>query len=74
MSDVTVPFLGIGGGQDEMVPPEQAEALFAEGLLGSKDKTGIIFDGYGHVDLLIGKRAPNDVYPAVRDCLNTRFD
>lgn len=73
MSDITVPFLGVCGIQDEMVPLEQATSFFDDNLLGSADATSLVFDGYGHIDLLIGKNAPTEVFPEISDWLNNRF-
>ena len=73
MSEITVPFLGVCGIQDEMVPLVSATAFFDDNLLGSTDTTSLVFDGYGHIDLLIGKNAPVEVYPEIRDWLNNRF-
>lgn len=73
MSEITVPFLGVCGIQDEMVPIEQATAFFNDNLLGSSDTTSLVFDGYGHIDIMIGKNAPAEVYPEIRDWLNNRF-
>jgi esterase/lipase len=73
MSEITIPFLGVCGIQDEMVLLESATAFFDDNLLGSTDTTSLIFDGYGHIDLLMGINAPGEVYPAIKDWLNSRF-
>jgi pimeloyl-ACP methyl ester carboxylesterase len=73
MSDITVPFLGVCGIQDEMFPLEQATAFFDDNLLGSTDTTSLVFDGYGHIDLLIGRNAPAEIYPEITEWLNNRF-
>jgi len=73
LPDITVPVLCIGGLQDEMALPEQVEALCDEGGVSSVDKTLNMFEGFGHVDLLIGKNAPTEIFPVIRDWLNNRF-
>jgi hypothetical protein len=40
--------------------------------VGSEDKEIHSLDGYGHVDLLLGKNAEQDVYPLVIDWLDQR--
>lgn len=73
MADITVPFLGVAGDQDELAVLEATTAFFTENLLGSSDQTSLIFENYGHVDLLIGRNAPAEIYPEIRDWLNQRF-
>lgn len=73
LPDITVPVLCIGGLQDEMALPEQVVALCEEDGVSSVDKTLNMFEGFGHVDLLIGKHAPTVIFPVIRDWLNDRF-
>jgi len=70
--DITVPYLSVAGIQDEMALLPQTQGIYE--LAGSSDKTTLIYDGYGHVDLLIGKNAPTEIYPEIRDWLNARFN
>ena len=70
LKNITVPVLLIGGKQDISDKIEDiAETL---NHIGSEDKEIRILDGYGHVDLLLGKNAEHDVYPLVSDWLNVR--
>jgi pimeloyl-ACP methyl ester carboxylesterase len=69
--DITVPYLSVAGIQDEMALLEQTQGIYE--LAGSSDKTSLIFDGYGHVDLLIGRNAPTEIYPEIATWLNTRY-
>lgn len=73
LPDVVVPFLSIVGSQDEMVDPAAVNALCDEGMIGSSDKTCLEFTNYGHVDILIGKNAPSEIFQVVKEWLNTRF-
>ena len=40
--------------------------------LGSRDKTYVAAKDFGHVDLLIGRRAAREVYPVIGDWLARR--
>ena len=70
LKNITVPVLLIGGKQDVSDNIEDiAETL---NCIGSEDKEIHIFDGYGHVDLLLGRNAHQEVYPLVSGWLNQR--
>jgi len=67
---VRVPILVIAGSRDRLTPPADIERLVER--LGSKDKTfwvaghasGLAHE-YSHVDLVLGRHAPDEVYPVV---------
>jgi alpha-beta hydrolase superfamily lysophospholipase len=67
---VRVPILVIAGGRDRLTPPADLERLV--GRLGSRDKTffvaghasGLAHE-YSHVDLVLGRHAPDEIYPRV---------
>lgn len=74
---VTVPILCIAGKADNICEP--AAVRFAYEHVGSTDKTyselgvanGFRVD-YGHIDLVLGKNARQEVYPLIRDWLHNR--
>ena len=74
---MTVPALFIAGAQDKLTPPDSLQPGF--GLVGSADKTWRVFgDGvdrgrYGHVDLLLGRHAPLEVWPFIATWLRGRL-
>jgi esterase/lipase len=70
MPSITVPYLGIGGLQDELVPVEQAELIYKN--IGSSDKNSKMFENYGHVDLLIGKNDSTEIFLKIAEWLNAR--
>lgn len=77
MRRFTAPVLLVGGASDMLAPPGCMRKAFAR--LGSADKTLFIFgraDGraadYGHGDLLLGRAAPAEVFPAVDAWLAAR--
>lgn len=61
------PTLAIGGNMDAMAPPASIQAGFE--AIGSEDKEMEILGGaegdWGHIDLVLGHRAPEVVYPRV---------
>jgi len=69
------PILVIAGGRDRLTPPADLERLV--GRLGSSDKTlfvaghaaGLAHE-YSHVDLVLGRHAPDEIYPVVTDWLD----
>ncbi|MCL4683933.1 alpha/beta fold hydrolase [Myxococcota bacterium] len=74
---IRVPMLVIAGGRDRLTPPTDLEHLV--GRLGSADKTfwvaghasGLSHE-YSHVDLMLGRFAPDEVYPVVTRWLDER--
>lgn len=72
LGSATVPLLSVAGNVDQIAPPESVHA--AVQLLGSEDCTEITVGsgevvGFGHLDLVLGRRAPELVYPQVADWL-----
>ncbi len=66
-AEVDVPLLVVVGDHDPLVRPADARNCF-EGS-GSTDKTLLLFDAFehqvhwGHVDLILGRTAPEEVWP-----------
>ncbi len=65
----TLPLLTICGAADLLANPRSVEPMYARSR--SRDKRYVKVDA-GHADLLIGRQAPELVWPAVRDWLATR--
>lgn len=77
LSRLTLPVLVAGGAVDVMAPPAVCREAF--GALGAADSQLAMFGrewghaiDYGHGDLLVGRRAHEDVYPVVYDFLARR--
>jgi len=70
LKNITIPVLLIGGKQDVSDKIEDIAETFNH--IGSEDKEIRILDGYGHVDLLLGKNAEQEVYPLVSEWLDIR--
>ncbi len=64
-----VPLLVLAGDLDPLVRPDDARACFEAS--GSSDKQLVIFDPFehhvhwGHIDLILGHRAPDTVWPRI---------
>jgi pimeloyl-ACP methyl ester carboxylesterase len=77
LSDVTVPVCVIAGGGDPFAPPSAVRRAFEK--LGSERKElhvlskeeGALMD-YGHGDLVIGRSAPDEVFPVVATWLEAQ--
>jgi len=71
-----IPLLVLAGGQDQLISPEDARAAYDRSR--SVDRTYRSFDGadggtsMGHVDIIMGKDAPAQVWPVVRGWLAAR--
>lgn len=71
-----VPLLVIAGDHDPLVTPEDATICFEAS--GSNEKQLVVFDlfhhgaHWGHVDLILGRRAPEIVWPVLREWLELR--
>jgi pimeloyl-ACP methyl ester carboxylesterase len=77
MARFTAPVLLVGGTADRLAPPGCMRKALAR--LGSEDKTLILCGrehgwavDYGHGDLLLGRTAPDEVFPAIGDWLDRR--
>jgi polyhydroxyalkanoate synthase subunit PhaC len=69
LSNIECPLLNIAGSNDIICPVAQAEATM--GLVGSRDKEFVILDA-GHVGLMAGPVAKEELWPRVRDWLEPR--
>lgn len=77
MAAIRVPVLLIGGSKDLMAPPACVRA--AHERIRSEDKTLLLVGRefgsraeYGHGDILLGREAPNEIYPAIEAWLRAR--
>jgi len=77
LSKIRIPILLIGGEKDALAPPE-AMRIVHRGV-GSKDRTLKIFGAkpkesaaYGHLDLILGKKAKEEIFPVVGRWLKRR--
>ena len=68
------PLLAIAGGADKEAPPE--EVLQTMKRVGSTDKIAHVFSktngyiaDYGHLDLNLGKKVKEEVYPVIAEWL-----
>jgi alpha-beta hydrolase superfamily lysophospholipase len=73
---ITVPALFLAGPRDALSPPDAVKATFD--AIGSGDKQFVLCSraqgmrvNYGHFDLVIGREAPNEVYPLVSNWLES---
>ena len=71
---ITVPALFLAGPRDALSPPDAVKATCD--AVGSRDKQFVLCSraqgmkvNYGHFDLVIGREAPNEVYPLISDWL-----
>ena len=72
---IQAPMLVIAGSRDRLTPPADLERLVAR--LGSRDKSyflaghasGLAHE-YSHVDLVLGRHAPDEIYPRVTEWLD----
>jgi alpha-beta hydrolase superfamily lysophospholipase len=76
---IRAPLLVIAGGRDRLTPPEDLKRLVSRA--GSDDKTfllaghaGGLAHEYSHVDLLLGRHAPDEIYPRVGEWLDSHKD
>ena len=69
LSNIECPLLNIAGSKDFICPIAQAEATM--GLVGSQDKEFVVLDA-GHVGLMAGPVAKEQLWPRVRNWLKPR--
>src|SRR5919112_835703 len=69
LSNIECPLLNIAGSKDFICPVAQAEATMD--LIGSRDKKFLVLDA-GHVGLMAGAVAKNELWPRVREWLEPR--
>jgi len=72
---VRVPMLVVAGSRDRLTPPADLARLVER--LGSSDKTFVVAGHasgfaheYSHVDLVLGRHAPDEIYPLVSEWLD----
>ncbi|HEU4342880.1 MAG TPA: alpha/beta fold hydrolase [Candidatus Binatia bacterium] len=72
-----LPVMFVGGAADPLAPPDSIEEVYR--AVGSVDRSLRIFGRgskhstpYGHLDLLAGKKAREEVYPAIGNWLKQR--
>jgi pimeloyl-ACP methyl ester carboxylesterase len=72
---IDVPMLFLAGPRDLLAPPDMVKAAFD--AVGSPDKKLVICSrpagfkaNYGHLDLVLGRNSPDEIYPLVRDWLD----
>ena len=70
LSDVQIPILLIGGEGDKLAPPEAMRTVYR--AVSSTDRTLRIFGprskdslAYGHIDLILGTKAKEEVFPVI---------
>jgi polyhydroxyalkanoate synthase len=66
-----MPVLCIGASRDDIVPPASARALIDS--VGSKDKEFMELEG-GHISVIAGRRAQQQVWPALLTWLQNHDD
>ncbi len=78
LKKIRTPFLVGAGSVDGVIP--YPDVHFGFRMLGARSKKMVVFGKeqgckteYGHIDLVLGKNAPDEVYPVVADWL-TRHD
>jgi pimeloyl-ACP methyl ester carboxylesterase len=67
LSGCVQPALFLSAERDGLAPPSSVEAAFR--LWGGPKRYWNAGRGYGHTDLLLGRNAPEMVFPAIRDFL-----
>ncbi len=76
IEDLEIPILFINGDRDYIVPPGSVKQGWR--MAGTEDKTFLVFGGeepglhWGHCDLIFGRRAPDIIWPVMRDWMHDR--
>ncbi len=77
LQNIKVPTMIVAGSKDWLTPPEDLEMVFDQ--LGSEDKEYLCvgrangFSGeYGHIDLILGSQAQDEVFPEIYRWLSSR--
>jgi pimeloyl-ACP methyl ester carboxylesterase len=79
MAKITTPMLFIAGNKDLLAPPPSVKDAY-EAVASSDKKLVIASRGqaldanYGHLDLVLGRNAPKDIFPLVVDWLGAHAD
>ncbi len=71
LSRITTPALIIAGAVDRLASPEMVK--FAYDRISSPQKRYHEFADYGHVDLIFGRRAPEEVFPVVGEWIESEL-
>ncbi len=72
-----IPLLVIAGDEDHLMPPADARVAYERS--GSQDKSWLLLDDWhhethwGHLDLILGRRASTHVWPAVEGWMAARL-
>jgi polyhydroxyalkanoate synthase subunit PhaC len=75
-ADTDLPLLVTLGDKDHLMPPADGRSAYDRS--GSSDKELVVFDDWhhethwGHLDLVLGKRAPDHVWPTIGDWMAAR--
>jgi len=69
---IHTPMLVVAGGQDRLAPPESVGYGFDRMASSAKrfvtlDRASGFSADYGHVDIVFGRRAPDEVFPLVAE-------
>jgi pimeloyl-ACP methyl ester carboxylesterase len=67
--ELDMPLLVIAGSQDDLAPPEAVRPAYERSV--SSDKTYRVFPR-GHLDIIVGRDAPQTIWPLILTWLNTR--
>lgn len=74
LRDIRVPVVVLAGSVDKLTPPHDLQYIFDQ--LSSVDKRFVLVGrnqgfsaDYGHVDLVLGRRAPDEIFPLIADWL-----
>jgi fermentation-respiration switch protein FrsA (DUF1100 family) len=74
---IRTPMLVVAGSQDGLTPAADIRRVYER--IGSADKTYLeagsghgLSHEYSHVDLVLGRHAPDEIYPRVADWLEAR--
>jgi polyhydroxyalkanoate synthase len=77
LGKIQIPLLLVGGEKDPLAPPESMRLIHRAGksatrtlrIFGPRSKDSL---GYGHVDLILGKKAREEVFPVIARWLKQR--
>src|SRR5690606_153600 len=78
MAETDLPLLVLAAEHDTLLPPRDARRAYDHSQ--ASDKAFVSFgprrgdDAFGHLDLILGHKAPEQVWPVVLDWLADRLD
>ncbi len=77
LEGIMTPFLGVSGGGDRISSPDNT--AYGYDRIQSPDKTHVVLSkkngfaaDYGHIDMLFGRKAREEVYPLLKQWLDAR--